>query len=120
VECRTLPGTRAEKSPQLPSKAQQEGQAKHGKHGARDHEHPPTPGIAIHLGIVKADVQGLRIAVQEEMPVGQGRVAKDRAERSRAQGNEGCDGIGDDLLAGAIGIHVCFFATNSRVHKRTL
>src|SRR5664279_5131839 len=83
VECgRTLPGTRAEKSPQLPSKAQQEGQAKHGKHGARDHEHPPTPGIAIHLGIVKADVQGLRIAVQEEMPVGQGRVAKDHAERS--------------------------------------
>ena len=101
----TSPGTRADQSPQLSSQPQQEGQTKYGKHRAHGQEQPPSPGITIHLGIVKANVQGLRISVQEKMPVNQGRVANDHAKRGRAQGNEGGDGVGHYLLAGSMGIH---------------
>ena len=63
------------------------------------------PRVAIHLEIVKANVQSRSFALEKEMPVGQTGVAKGQAKRGGAKREEGRNRVGYDLLAGSIWIH---------------
>jgi hypothetical protein len=95
----------SEQSSQFGSKPKKQDESNHQEYTARDQENPPLSRIAIHAGIVEADVQGLTISVEEELSVGQPRVAEGQAKRGGTERKEGRDRVGDDLLAGSMWIH---------------